>query len=88
MSAISPSGFFFARGREMDVTDPATDLKPLLSDGRCAQCLTPIIVIDETQAVLIKAAVLKADLRTQITYAKCPRCKNWLEVPLRYAAPP
>jgi hypothetical protein len=64
------------------------DRKPLLSDGRCAQCLTPIIVIDETQAVLIKAAVLKADLRTQITYAKCPRCKNWLEVPLRYAAPP
>jgi hypothetical protein len=72
----------------MYVTDPATDLKPLLSDGRCAQCLAPIIVTDESQVVLIKAAVLKADLQKRITYAKCPRCKSWVEVPLRYAAPP
>jgi hypothetical protein len=85
-----PASFllFSERGREMYVTDPAMDAKPLLSDGRCAQCLTPIIVTEASQAIVIKAAVLKADLQKHITFAKCPRCKSWLEVPLRYTAPP
>jgi hypothetical protein len=34
--------------------------------------------------VVIKAAIIKAFLKEGTVCGKCPKCKNWLIVPLRY----
>ncbi len=32
--------------------------------------------------LVVRNAILRVDLRTAISYAKCPRCKTWNAVPL------
>jgi hypothetical protein len=56
----------------------------LLPQGRCPVCRYQIHVLEEGNAAVIKAAVIKADLRSKRTLAKCPKCKQWLIVPLQY----
>ena len=50
---------------------------------RCPSCRTKIL-IRESEAVVVKNAILRVSLRTGDAFAKCPRCKDWVEVPLRY----
>jgi hypothetical protein len=35
--------------------------------------------------LVIRNAILRVDLRTSMSYAKCPRCKTWNQVALHYA---
>ncbi len=53
--------------------------------GRCPSCHCQIHVLEGNALAVIKAAVIKADLNNLVAYAKCPKCKSWLIVPLRYA---
>jgi hypothetical protein len=41
-------------------------------------------VVEDGRYAVIKAAIIKVDLREQVVYAKCPRCKNWMIAPLQY----
>jgi len=50
---------------------------------RCPTCRTKIVVPD-ADGLLVKNAILRVSLRTGDASAKCPRCKSWVEVPLRY----
>jgi len=50
---------------------------------RCDVCASKIVVVDETD-VVIKNAILKVDRASGRVTAKCPRCKAWVGVPLRY----
>jgi DNA-directed RNA polymerase subunit RPC12/RpoP len=50
---------------------------------RCPTCRTKIVVPD-TGGLLVKNAILRVSLQTGHASAKCPRCKSWVEVPLRY----
>ncbi|HEU5193683.1 MAG TPA: hypothetical protein VFW70_02995 [Methylomirabilota bacterium] len=36
------------------------------------------------EEVVIRNAILKVDAPTGRVTAKCPRCKAWVEVPLKY----
>lgn len=59
--------------------------KALLSNGRCGSCRYQIHVLEEPHFALIKAAVIKVNIDKKQVYAKCPKCKNWLMVPLQYS---
>lgn len=50
---------------------------------RCDTCATRIVIPSETD-VVIKNAILKVDRASGRVAAKCPRCKAWVGVPLRY----
>jgi hypothetical protein len=52
--------------------------------GRCGVCRCQIHVLESGRYVVIKASIIKVDLVEQVTYAKCPRCKNWVIAPLQY----
>lgn len=52
-------------------------------DIRCGVCASKIVVAGETD-VVIKNAILKVDRASGRVTAKCPRCKAWVGVPLRY----
>ena len=52
---------------------------------RCPGCRTKIL-IREADTIVVKNAILRVTLRTGDASAKCPRCKGWVEVPLRYVA--
>lgn len=58
--------------------------RPLSSQGRCPFCHYQIHVLEGDAFAVIKAAVIKTDVRDRVAYAKCPKCKAWLIVPLRY----
>ncbi|HEV8676612.1 MAG TPA: hypothetical protein VGX21_21455 [Methylomirabilota bacterium] len=51
---------------------------------RCPVCRTKIVVADD-EGVVVRNAILRVS-RTGHATAKCPRCKAWVEVPLRYTA--
>jgi len=53
------------------------------SGGRCQVCGTRIVVEGE-QDVMVKNAILRVERVTGRVSAKCPRCKAWVQVPLRY----
>jgi hypothetical protein len=51
--------------------------------ARCPVCRETLLVRSPGE-VMIRNAILRVDgLSGQVT-AKCPRCKAWVEVPLRY----
>ena len=52
-------------------------------EKRCPACRTKIVVPDGG-GVVVKNAILRVS-ETGTTSAKCPRCKAWVEVPLRYS---
>ena len=51
--------------------------------GRCPVCRWKVVVVEGAQ-VLVRNAIVRADGVTGDVTAKCPRCKSWLAVPLRY----
>jgi phage FluMu protein Com len=51
---------------------------------RCPACRTKIVVADDA-GVVVRNAILRVSRNGRAT-AKCPRCKAWVEVPLRYTA--
>jgi hypothetical protein len=53
--------------------------------GRCGVCRCQVHVVEGGRYAVIKAAIIKVDLRDRVAYAKCPRCKNWMIAPLQYA---
>jgi len=67
----------------MSMPDPENP-KQLSSQGRCPLCRYRIYVEEEGGAIVIKAAIIKAFLKEGRVCAKCPKCKNWLIVPLQY----
>lgn len=67
-----------------DSVDPKGSPSALTSQGRCPFCRYQIHVLEEGTAAVIKAAVIKTDLQSERTFAKCPKCKHWLIVPLLY----
>ena len=50
---------------------------------RCPACRTKVVVRTGAE-VVIRNAILKVDAVTERVTVKCPRCKSWLEVPLRF----
>jgi DNA-directed RNA polymerase subunit RPC12/RpoP len=50
---------------------------------RCPTCRTKIVVPD-AEGILVRNAILRVSVDTGDASAKCPRCKSWVEVPLRY----
>ncbi len=60
------------------------DPKRLSPQGRCPFCKYRIYIEEEGGAIVIKAAIIKAFLKEGRVCAKCPKCKNWLIVPLQY----
>ncbi len=58
-------------------------VEPGALDIRCSQCRTKIQQWDGDYLV-VRNAILRVDLRTTLSYAKCPRCKTWNQVSLRY----
>ncbi len=63
-------------------TDPAPDSTPGRIE-RCPSCRAKLLE-DLPGEVVIRNAILRVDSRTGSVKAKCPRCKTWVEVPLRY----
>jgi DNA-directed RNA polymerase subunit RPC12/RpoP len=55
----------------------------LAEPQRCPTCRTKIVVPDP-EGILVKNAILRVNVDTGDASAKCPRCKSWVEVPLRY----
>jgi DNA-directed RNA polymerase subunit RPC12/RpoP len=53
------------------------------SGSRCQVCGTRIVVEGE-QDVMVKNAILRVERVSGRVTAKCPRCKAWVQVPLRY----
>jgi hypothetical protein len=51
---------------------------------RCPVCRTKIVIFEGDEFV-VKNAILRVSVRTGHARAKCPRCKAWVEVPLRYS---
>ena len=51
--------------------------------GRCPNCRVTILV-RSAEEVVIRNAIVRVDAPTGRVTAKCPRCKGWVEVPLRY----
>jgi hypothetical protein len=51
--------------------------------GRCRGCGTKIVVAGDGD-VVVKNAILRVERASGRVTAKCPRCKAWVEVPLRY----
>jgi len=51
--------------------------------GRCPTCRATLLV-RSPEEVVIRNAILKVDGPTGRVTAKCPRCKAWVEVPLKY----
>ena len=50
---------------------------------RCPVCATKIVVPGPSE-VVVKNAILRVDRASGHVAAKCPRCKGWVDVPLRY----
>lgn len=50
---------------------------------RCQVCATKIVV-PGVEDVVVKNAILRVDRASGHVAAKCPRCKTWVGVPLRY----
>jgi uncharacterized protein with PIN domain len=57
---------------------------PFRESKRCPVCRTKIVVPD-SQGLLVKNAILRVSIQTGQASAKCPRCKAWVEVPLKYS---
>jgi uncharacterized protein with PIN domain len=53
------------------------------STSRCPVCATKIVVEGPSE-VVVKNAILRVDRASGHVVAKCPRCKGWVDVPLRY----
>ena len=51
--------------------------------GRCPICRATLLV-RSPEEVVIRNAILKVDAPSGRVTAKCPRCKTWVEVPLKY----
>jgi hypothetical protein len=51
--------------------------------ARCADQPGPRLV-RSAEEVVIRNAILKVDGPSGRVTAKCPRCKGWVEVPLKY----
>jgi hypothetical protein len=51
---------------------------------RCPTCRTKIVVPDGT-GLVVRNAILRVTRESGGATAKCPRCKTWVEVPLRYS---
>jgi phage FluMu protein Com len=51
--------------------------------GRCPVCRT-VLLVRSPEEVVIRNAILKIEGPSGRVTAKCPRCKSWVEVPLRY----
>jgi endogenous inhibitor of DNA gyrase (YacG/DUF329 family) len=68
--------------RDMQSVLPRT-LESSRAAGRCPTCATKIVVQGEGE-VVVKNAILRVDEASGLVTAKCPRCKSWVEVPLRY----
>jgi uncharacterized protein with PIN domain len=60
--------------REQPAVSPAS---------RCQVCATKIVVAGPSE-VVVKNAILRVDRASGQVAAKCPRCKAWVDVPLRY----
>jgi hypothetical protein len=52
---------------------------------RCPTCRARIVVPD-ADGVVVRNAILRLSRHTGAVSAKCPQCKSWVEVPLRYQA--
>jgi phage FluMu protein Com len=50
--------------------------------GRCPVCRT-VLLVRSPEEVVIRNAILRVEASGRVI-AKCPRCKAWVEVPLRY----
>ena len=57
--------------------------EPVASTSRCPVCATKIVVEGPSE-VVVKNAILRVDRASGHVVAKCPRCKGWVDVPLRY----
>lgn len=55
-----------------------------IQQGKCPNCKTRIQKQDG-EFLFVKNAIIMVNLRTSCSYAKCPRCKIWLGIPLKYA---
>jgi len=51
---------------------------------RCPVCGTKILIPD-AEGFVVKNAILRVSVPTGHARAKCPRCKAWVEVPLKYS---
>lgn len=51
---------------------------------QCPVCRTKIVVL-ESEGLVVKNAILRVSGQTGQAKAKCPRCKSWVEVPLKYS---
>lgn len=72
---------------EMNSREPKLETALALSaQGRCPSCRYQIHVMEGTAYAVIKTAVIKTEIAPNHVYGKCPKCKAWLIVPLRYAA--
>ncbi len=55
----------------------------IASATRCQVCATKIVVAGPSE-VVVKNAIVRVDRASGHVTAKCPRCKAWVDVPLRY----
>lgn len=62
-------------------TGPASFVSESIS--RCPVCRMKVVVKLPGE-IVIHNAILRVDSMTERVSAKCPRCKSWVEVPLRY----
>jgi phage FluMu protein Com len=56
---------------------------PTIRVERCPRCRTKLLE-ELPGEVIIRNAILRVESRTGRVRSKCPRCKTWVEVPLRY----
>jgi len=61
----------------------ADDMQINRDRGRCPTCRATLLV-RSPEEVVIRNAILKVDGPSGRVTAKCPRCKAWVEVPLKY----
>ena len=57
--------------------------EPAVTSSRCPVCANKIVVEGPSE-IVVKNAILRVDRASGHVAAKCPRCKGWVDVPLRY----
>ena len=86
LRSIDPSLIAIIEGLldEADIPYHVTDRNMSVIEGSINAIQTRIVVPDGA-GLVVRNAILRVTRESGGATAKCPRCKTWVEVPLRYS---
>ncbi|MFQ5456020.1 MAG: hypothetical protein ACE5EA_07445 [Nitrospirota bacterium] len=58
------------------------DARPL-NNGRCPFCRYRIEIWEDDKSVIIKTKIIRLDMKREVAYLKCSKCRQWVMLNLR-----